>query len=287
MAATRINGQDVRDAAVQTADLADSAVTFGKLSVAADPGLEDAGGGALRVKADATRAVSITSAGVGVACDENSFSYAGNQLSFNGLRTTTNDSTGGADLGRLYVADSGAGTAACRLRVLTNVPATLGGIVYVGNESAAVANTTTETTFSTGSYTIPADAMQTKTCIRVTAGGRHSSTGTPSVNFRLKLGTNSVISVGPTNTLNNATNRAWRFEALMFITSTGASGVVKGNGHQTLNTGTDAFAMRGNGVAVDTTIARDVALTVQWGAASASNTITLESFVVEIFGGQP
>jgi len=52
MAQTRIKSQDVGDSQVQTIDLADTSVTFGKLSLATNPAIENDGSGNIRVKVD-------------------------------------------------------------------------------------------------------------------------------------------------------------------------------------------------------------------------------------------
>ena len=65
MAATRIKSQDIKDADVVAADIAATAVTYAKLLLAANPGLEDGGAGATQVKVAAP--VTLGAGGIGVS----------------------------------------------------------------------------------------------------------------------------------------------------------------------------------------------------------------------------
>ena len=65
MAATRVKSQDIKDGEVLVGDIGAAAVTFVKLNLAANPGLEDSGAGATRVKVAAP--ITLGAAGVGVS----------------------------------------------------------------------------------------------------------------------------------------------------------------------------------------------------------------------------
>jgi len=65
MAATRVRSQDIKDGEVLVGDIGAAAVTFVKLSLAANPGLEDGGASVIQVKVAAP--ITLGAAGVGVS----------------------------------------------------------------------------------------------------------------------------------------------------------------------------------------------------------------------------
>ena len=65
MAATRVKSQDIKDGEVLVGDIGAAAVTFVKLSLAANPGLEDGGASVIQVKVAAP--ITLGAAGVGVS----------------------------------------------------------------------------------------------------------------------------------------------------------------------------------------------------------------------------
>jgi hypothetical protein len=146
-------------------------------------------------------------------------------------------------------------------------------------DSTSIANTLTETTISI-SYTVPANYLTAGKMIRLTAWGRYSASGTPALTIRAKLG--AVVLV-PTSqgVFNNAANRSWRVDATFLCTVAGASGTVHGNSLGNIQDASNLITMHANNATVDTTAANTLSITMQWGTASASNTILANAFVVE------
>lgn len=155
------------------------------------------------------------------------------------------------------------------------------------SQSATVANTTTETTFLT--YTIPANDMVVGAVYKVTCWGTAGVTGTPTLTLKSKLGgvTNATI---PITASSGVTGKVWKAELYLSILTTGASGTWFGNFHVVEGlsvAGTNPVAAAqdrmdgGSALAVDTTVSRDITLTAQWSAASASNTITCRGYAAE------
>lgn len=148
--------------------------------------------------------------------------------------------------------------------------------------SNSINTTTSETTFSV-SYTIPANILSLAgTVVRVKGSGLYSTTGTPIITFRAKLGGNTfadpVMGTG-----SSATNFAWSVSADCITRAVGVGTTTFPGANYA---GTGGF---GNGVGaggasftIDTTTTLAVTLTVQWSAASASNTIMMDTFIVEI-----
>jgi hypothetical protein len=157
---------------------------------------------------------------------------------------------------------------------------TLGWSVANG---VAVANTTTETIIFPN-VTVPANYMQDGRHLRVRASGQHSTTGTPTLIFRLRWGgvAGTVICLSPTFTTGSGvTANLWAIDVGIQVRSNGSSGTVVAIGNATVQgAGTPAQLMCVGGGAtpaattVDLTADTALALTAQWGTASASNTLT-------------
>lgn len=149
---------------------------------------------------------------------------------------------------------------------------------------ASISNTTTETNFAP-TYTIPADDCQPGRSYRITAQGTMSTTGTPTIQLRLKWGTTTILTTSAIPTGNNSASRSWRMEAAVVCYTAGAGGTVFPQGFTTIGLtsttigGSDMSATAT--VGVDTTVAQTVAISAQWGAASASNAIAIRQLMVE------
>ncbi len=152
---------------------------------------------------------------------------------------------------------------------------------------AAVANTVTETTFAQ-SYTIPANDCQPGRLYRITAQGSYSTTASPTMTFRLKLGSTNIAATNAIVMGTTQTNRGWRVEGQFVCITTGSSGTIESQGAATV--GLTAITIGGGDMVtttrptINTTTTQAVQLSVQWGTASASNTITLRQLIVEMSG---
>lgn len=173
-------------------------------------------------------------------------------------------------------------------------------LAWATADGTAIANTTTETIIFPN-ITIPANYLQDGRVLRLIAYGRHGTTGTPTLTFRLRWGgvAGTVIAASGAITCGSAVTAAmWRVELLVQVRSNGSAGTVFAVGEaevaedaaNTVGSATNATAvglMGSAGVAtpaavtVDLTADTALALTATWSAASASNTLTGHIYTVE------
>ena len=171
---------------------------------------------------------------------------------------------------------------------------------WATSDGTAIANTTTETIIFPN-ITIGANYLQDGRVLRLTAYGRHGTTGTPTLTFRLRWGGvgGTVIAASGAITAGSAVTAAmWKLEALIQVRGNGASGSVFAVGQVSL--GEDAAPTVGSAtnapgtslmgsagvatpaaVTVDLTADTALSLTAAWSAASASNTLTGHVYVLE------
>lgn len=167
-------------------------------------------------------------------------------------------------------------------------------------DGTAIANSTTETIIFPN-VTIPANMMADGRLFRLTAYGRHSTTGTPTITFRARWGgvAGTVIAAsGAMVSGSGVTAAMWKVELLIQTRTNGASGTVFAVGNarlgedatSTVGSATNAGAedlMGSAGVATPAAVTLDLtadaalSITAQWSAASASNTLTGHVYVLE------
>jgi hypothetical protein len=160
-------------------------------------------------------------------------------------------------------------------------------------DSAPISNTTTETVFSTGSVTIPANSVSIGRTFRITAGGKLStvSAGAGTLAFRLRWGNVNtdplLLDLGPSPTLiASMVNRGWFVTGLMTVRSIGASGTALATGAMIVSSGSVGTSTVNNDsaagtVVINTTAAKNLSLFAAFSVANAANSITLENFCVE------
>jgi hypothetical protein len=149
-----------------------------------------------------------------------------------------------------------------------------------------VANTTTETVIAT--FNIPANDMVVGATYELTAWGVASTTLTPTLTFRGRIGGVAGTSNGstPITAGSSVSNKVWRVTFRVVCITTGASGTFHGNletaegvSNTAINPSTVTVRMDGNSVvAVDTTASKDMVITAAWGTANASNTLTCRGY---------
>lgn len=152
-------------------------------------------------------------------------------------------------------------------------------------DGAAIANTTTETIIFPN-VTIPANYMADGRALELTAYGRLSTTATPTITFRLRWGGVAGTLLAVTEAITNGsgvTNVNWEIYAVLQTRTNGATGSLFVMGSATVHTAagtvvTNIFGVSGfdapAAVTADLTADTALALTAQWSAASASNTLT-------------
>jgi hypothetical protein len=161
------------------------------------------------------------------------------------------------------------------------------GTVPAGSK---VENTTLLTTFPQ-IYSLPANLVKAGSIIRVRGWGSFGTNlaGTNNLTTKLNVGSNVVLSA-TTLLTNSRTNCGWRYEADLFVTAIGGSGSVEAQGMAMFANA--AAGAKGSDVAhivntaaitgIPFNTALSIALSVQWGAASLNNTITLRGLSVEV-----
>jgi hypothetical protein len=155
----------------------------------------------------------------------------------------------------------------------------------------AIANTTTETSYFTGSTlasgstrTIEAGSMRAGAYYHLYFHADVSTTGTPTLRLKIKLGTAIIYDTGAMTM--PATPVAIDLDVCFVVTSIGASGNVRADGIGSISSGFSGivtvthFAGSPGGATVDTTANETFDFTAQWGTASASNSTQMSSNVV-------
>jgi len=173
-------------------------------------------------------------------------------------------------------------------------------LAWATADGTAVANTTTETIIFPN-VTIPANYMQDGRVLRVTAFGRHGTTGTPTLTIALRWGGVAGTVIATTGALtcgSGVTAAPWQFEAIIQTRSNGASGTVFVQGSAmawddavgSTGSATNAPGIAAAGsagaatpaaVTVDLTADTALSLTADWSASSASNTLTGHIYIIE------
>lgn len=181
----------------------------------------------------------------------------------------------------------GSGTVANRILALETARP---GIIVATGDSTAIANTTTETVFSTGSVTIPANSAIVGRTYRITAGGKlstlSSAPGTLTFNIRWG-GANTdplLVQFGPSSTLNTSlSSSGWFLHALVTVRTIGVTGTAAGTGaaHFSSSGAATLFDSQAGTTTINTTASIPLSLFAKWSVANAANTITLENFLAE------
>lgn len=159
------------------------------------------------------------------------------------------------------------------------------GCLFTQTASVTVANTVTETALQgagVGTLSIPMTFFVAGKKIRISASGVHSSTASPTITIRVKLGATTIMTM--TGTSGNGTNDTWILEGEITCRTTGSSGTVFPQGifEEIHTNGLRAGSDSTSTVTINTGAILALTLTVEWGTASASNTITCSNLSVEV-----
>lgn len=136
-------------------------------------------------------------------------------------------------------------------------------------------------------FVIAANRLFPGAALRVTAAGRYSTTGTPTLTFGLYLGGTGGVALAASaaiTTGSGVTNLTWRAQFELLVRAIGTSGTVMTTGVISGVTAAAVAMVPASAPAVatiDTTASKTLDLTATWSASSASNTITCHSFLVE------
>lgn len=156
-------------------------------------------------------------------------------------------------------------------------------IVYKQLSNVTVTNTVTETSLLTNKITIPANYFAVGNGIDIDLRGFHSTSGNPNVTVKIKLGSTIILNTGVVSS-GNGTDFGLEIEAMLTCRSIGVSGTISGQGQYIeLMTSPNLFSMVNTSpITLDTTISQDLDVTVQWGVASASDSMTLTDGTIRI-----
>lgn len=156
-------------------------------------------------------------------------------------------------------------------------------------DGAAYANATAVTSISPlPDSVLPANFLNVGSRLRVTAAGRFSTTGTPTLILGLYYGLVTGVALGVSaaiTTSSGASNLTWRAEWTVDVRTNGASGTAMTTGMVFGVSGATAVntipASAPAVATIDTTVSKALEIGATWGTASASNTITCHSYLVE------
>ena len=156
--------------------------------------------------------------------------------------------------------------------------------LFTQTASVTIADTVTQTSVvstGVGSVTLPANFFVVGKTVRVTALGFHSSTGSPSVNVRIKV--DGVTIATGTVASGNGTDDGFVIEGILTCRSTGVSGTLQGQGRyaELHSSGAQVGLVDLAPETIDTTIANVVDVTFKWNTAAAGNTITCTNVTLE------
>ena len=155
--------------------------------------------------------------------------------------------------------------------------------------SAIITNTTTETSLingGVGTLTVPANGFSIGDSFRAVFGGLLTATNNQTIRVRVKAGSIILVDSGA-QTITNITDNVFTLNVDFTIRQLGAAGVASivslGTFHyvKTVNGVIEGFSFNVvNNTTFDTTISNTLDVTIQWGAASAANTIYSDIFIL-------
>lgn len=163
-----------------------------------------------------------------------------------------------------------------------------GGLApFTQTASVTVANTVTETTLTgsgVGTLTIPANTLVAGGTYRIRADGYIADLVTPTLDLKLKLGSTAIDDTSATALVTLTGTSQWTYTGNFTCRTTGGSGTVQTQGLFAYFNGTTPLVLNSPNTAtttIDTTASQALTLTVTWGTASASNTITCTNLSLE------
>jgi len=196
---------------------------------------------------------------------------------------------GALDGTELFATVQGGVTKYTTLDNIIYAPGNVYGLFSQTANSTSITNTTTETSLiglGIGSLSVPANGFNIGDSFRADFGGVLSSLNNATLNIRVKTGAVSLSTSG-VQTLPASTDSIWLLTLNFTIRSIGGPGVASivtlGTFYdiKTSNNQQQGFSFNTvNNTTFDTTIPNTLGVTAQWGAASTSNSIYSDIFVL-------
>lgn len=172
-------------------------------------------------------------------------------------------------------------------------------ITWATASGVAVANTAAET-IAFPNVTIPANYLQDGRSLRLRVQGQYSTTGTPTIVFKLRWGgvAGTILTQTAACTLPTITAGMWDLDILLTTRSNGSAGTVMALGVARVHAGVagTVASVTGEGlvtpmgsagvltpaaVTADLTADTALSITALWSTASASNTLTGLNYTIE------
>jgi hypothetical protein len=167
--------------------------------------------------------------------------------------------------------------------------ATVYGLFAQTGNSAIITNTTVESTLidsGVGTLSVPANGFKVGDSFRADFGGILSSLNNAQITIRVKTGS-VILSTSGAQTLPSTSNDVWLLSLNFTVRAIGGPGVASivtlGTFYEikASNSQQQGFSFNTvNNTTFDTTVANTLDVTAQWGAASASNSIYSDIFVL-------
>lgn len=161
------------------------------------------------------------------------------------------------------------------------------GVVFAATASKQITNTVTETTlFGTGvgSLTLPAGILSPGGCVQIAMNGYSQGVSFPTVRIRAKVGGSTVCDTTAVNTgMVLSIVHGFEVNALLTCRTDGTTGTIIGQcGFRCADSPTFENSETTATTTIDTTAALALDVTFQWGAASASNIVTITNAIVQV-----
>lgn len=162
---------------------------------------------------------------------------------------------------------------------------------YVAAGTALASSTSLTDVNPVPNKVIPANFLEIGSMLEMHAYGTFSNTGTPTLLLGFYYGAVAGTALAATSaitTTTGATNWQWVAHWEGEVRSVGATGTIIGHGYVDLATSLTATTHRPipetalATVTIDTTTAKAITVGAQWGANSASNTLTCHGFRINI-----
>jgi len=162
---------------------------------------------------------------------------------------------------------------------INGVQAVIPDSIGVQTANITVANTVTETTITSagqGTHTLPANYLTVGKSMEFSFRGFYTTTSTPTLRFRFKIGGTTIIETGTVTMPTIASNSLFWGEVKFTCRTTGGSGTIFAEGFVMCGGTTFTFMqmVSSSTATVNTTSALSVLVSAQWGTAAVANTLT-------------
>lgn len=148
-----------------------------------------------------------------------------------------------------------------------------------------VANTVTETTF-TSQATLPPEMWFPGRTFQLNAIGLIGTAALlPTINVKVKLGSTVIGATGSQSAIASLASNQWSLTLFMTVVSVSSSGTMEVQGNAKLQSSISGQLVlpitNTSVVTLDMTASQTLSITITWGAASTSNTITLRQLILK------